>query len=711
MSRNKPLIIAAVSLAAVLILAVIGSALMDWDRLRPEAEAAASAALKRPVRINGPISVRLLPAPSAILSGLSSGDASARSLRVSLRLFPLLAGRREIEDLTLSGGLLGPLQDVEARITPSGLVRAQGRLSISASREASITFDGRVEGERLSGRLRLISGPMSAEGNLSVSAEEASLPDLVMILGQSKAVASLVASLGSTPKQIDISIKAETLDLDTLTPQPTQPIMSLPSAAPPPQPQPSAQIAPAAPATGTGLPSNITVNFDLTADALRWHGLALSKLQINALLDQGVITLGNASAILPGKEKLAISGTMAAQGKRLTLSPMAVALDDNRATGALSLNLATPLGITANLNTQGIDLGFDGTMEGNRATGTASLRAASFAQTVRRFSGHQPRGGGPLAITALMASETNAVTFDQIQAKLGETNLAGRGRLDLAARTFAADLTSPLLAISPFLAPESKPGGLSNWRLDHVSAQLVASDGAITVDRLTGRMLGGALIAAGKANSAGMAVSATLKGADVGGLGLGAGGVKATKGQMDGQIRLAARGHSQGELLSTLSGDGRIEVKDGLVEGFDLAAMDSQMRKLENIGSLLGLVQAGLSGGTSRFSSLSGSFKADHGVISSQDIILVADGGGADGSAVVNFPKDRIDARFAFRLATPGSPPLGLRLEGPLASPNKALDINALQRYLVEHGLGKAIKGKAGGLIESLLGVKRREKP
>lgn len=710
MSRNKPLIIAAVSLAAVLILAVIGPALMDWNRLRPEAEAAASAALKRPVRISGPISVRLLPTPSAILSGLSSGDASARSLRVSLRLFPLLAGRREIEDLTLSGGVLGPLQDVEAQITPSGLVRAQGRLGISASSEASITFDGRVEGERLSGRLRLISGPMSAEGNLSISAEEASLPDLVMILGQSKAVASLVASLGSTPKQIDISIKAETLDLDTLTPQPTQPITASPSAAPP-QPQPSAQIAPAAPGTGTGLPSNITVNFDLTADALRWHGLALSKLQINALLDQGIITVGNASAILPGKEKLAISGTMAVQGKHLTLSPMAVALDDNRATGALSLNLAAPLGITANLNTQGLDLGFDGTMEGNRATGTASLRAASFAQTVRRFSGHLPRGGGPLAITALMASETNAVTFDQIQAKLGETNLTGRGRLDLAARTFTADLTSPVLSIAPFLTAESKPGGLSNWRLDHVNAQLVASDSAVTVDRLTGRMLGGTLIAAGKANSAGIAVSAMLKGADVGGLGLGAGGVKATKGQMDGQIRLAARGHSQGELLSTLSGDGRIEVKDGLVEGFDLAAMDSQMRKLENIGSLLGLVQAGLSGGTSRFSSLSGNFKADHGVASSQDIILVADGGGADGTAMVNFPKDRIDARFAFRLATPGSPPLGLRLEGPLASPNKALDINALQRYLVEHGLGKAIKGKAGGLIESLLGVKRREKP
>ncbi len=710
MSRNKPLIIAAVSLAAVLILAVIGPALMDWDRLRPEAEAAASAALKRPVRISGPISVRLLPTPSAILSGLSSGDASARSLRVSLRLFPLLAGRREIEDLTLSGGLLGPLQDVEAQITPSGLVRAQGRLGISASSEARITFDGRVEGDRLSGRLRLISGPMSAEGNLSVSAEEASLPDLVMILGQSKAVASLVASLGSTPKQIDISIKAETLDLDTLTPQPTQPITALPSAAAP-QPQPSTQIAPAAPATGTGLPSGITVNFDLTADALRWHGLALSKLQINALLDQGVITLGNASAILPGQEKLTISGTMTAQGKRLLLSPMAVALGDNRATGELSLNLAAPLGITANLNTQGLDLGFDGTMEGNRATGTASLRAASFAQTVRRFSGHQPRGVGPLAITALMASETNAVTFDQIQAKLGETNLTGRGRLDLTARTFTADLTSPVLSIAPFLAAESKPGGLSNWRLDHVNAQLVASDGAITVDRLTGRVLGGAIIAAGKANSAGIAVSATLKGADVGGLGLGAGGVKATKGQMDGQIRLTAKGRSQAELLSALSGDGRIEVKDGLVEGFDLAAMDTQMRKLENIGSLLGLVQAGLSGGTSRFSSLSGSFKADHGVASSQDIILVADGGGADGTAVVNFPKDRIDARFAFRLATPGSPPLGLRLEGPLASPNKALDINALQRYLVEHGLGKAIKGKAGGLIESLLGVKRREKP
>jgi hypothetical protein len=128
------------------------------------------------------------------------------------------------------------------------------------------------------------------------------------------------------------------------------------------------------------------------------------------------------------------------------------------------------------------------------------------------------------------------------------------------------------------------------------------------------------------------------------------------------------------------------------------------------MGSLLGLVQAGLSGGSSKFSSLSASFRADRGVVTSRDIQLVAEGGGATGTAVVDLPKDTIDARFAFKLATPDSPPLGLRLEGKLGSPNKIIDINALQRYLVEHGLGKALREKGKGLIESLLGVKPREK-
>ena len=184
----------------------------------------------------------------------------------------------------------------------------------------------------------------------------------------------------------------------------------------------------------------------------------------------------------------------------------------------------------------------------------------------------------------------------------------------------------------------------------------------------------------------------------------------ATKGRLDGQARLAATGQGATQWLATLTGDGRIQVKDGVVEGFDLAAMDARMRRLENLGSLLGLVQAGLSSGSSRFSSLAASFRAERGVVTSRDIALEAEGGGATGTAVIDLPKDTIDARFAFKLATPDSPPLGLRLEGKLGAPNKIIDVNALQRYLVEHGLGKALKGKNGGLIETLLGVKPREK-
>jgi uncharacterized protein involved in outer membrane biogenesis len=228
----------------------------------------------------------------------------------------------------------------------------------------------------------------------------------------------------------------------------------------------------------------------------------------------------------------------------------------------------------------------------------------------------------------------------------------------------------------------------------------------MTLDRLSARLLGGELTGAMRANGGGVAANLAIRDADMGRLELGSGGIKATKGSLSGQVKLSGSPRQ----VASLTGDGHFQVKDGVVEGFDLAAMDAQMRRLDNIGSLLGLIQAGLSGGSSKFSSLSASFRAERGVVTSRDIQLVAEGGGATGTAVVDLPKDTIDARFAFKLSTPDSPPLGLRLEGKLGSPNKIIDINALQRYLVEHGLGKALKEKGKGLIESLLGVKPREK-
>ena len=70
--------------------------------------------------------------------------------------------------------------------------------------------------------------------------------------------------------------------------------------------------------------------------------------------------------------------------------------------------------------------------------------------------------------------------------------------------------------------------------------------------------------------------------------------------------------------------------------------------------------------------------------------------------ATFDLPRWSVESRIDIRVAGGTSPPLGLRFEGPMDAPRKIIDINALQRYLVERGLGSALKGKGG--LDALLG-------
>ena len=132
-----------------------------------------------------------------------------------------------------------------------------------------------------------------------------------------------------------------------------------------------------------------------------------------------------------------------------------------------------------------------------------------------------------------------------------------------------------------------------------------------------------------------------------------------------------------------------------MLDGFDLPAVNQQMGNLRNIGSVLGLVQAGLSRGRTPFSHLSGTFRADNGMVTSRDLKLEAEGGGANGEMQVSLPEWSTRTTIAFHLASAPRTPVGLRLEGPLENPRKVIDLNAIQQHMVTQGLGKALKPDA----------------
>jgi uncharacterized protein involved in outer membrane biogenesis len=230
-------------------------------------------------------------------------------------------------------------------------------------------------------------------------------------------------------------------------------------------------------------------------------------------------------------------------------------------------------------------------------------------------------------------------------------------------------------------------------RFDNAQFHLRLADGKAGLDQFACQLYGGALTASGRFDASGGAeLQAKLQHARAGEALMQLADLSLAEGSLDAEADLATSGLSVAEMIGRLGGSGRLAVTDGDLRGFDLKAADERLGHPDQ-SSLLSLFQAGLTGGHTRFSNLSGSFRVGNGIVASDDLSLAADGGSATGAAQVNLPGYALDAHFDFRLAdAPQAPPLVLRLNGSLDDPRKVLDINPLQHWLAERGQGRQRK-------------------
>lgn len=233
-------------------------------------------------------------------------------------------------------------------------------------------------------------------------------------------------------------------------------------------------------------------------------------------------------------------------------------------------------------------------------------------------------------------------------------------------------------------------------RLESPAIAISLAGGKATIDHLTANLYGGQIAATGAVSSGGDAtLSVHFDHAELKQALLGAADLDLVDGQLDVEADLTSAGHSLAEMVARLEGSGKIAGHDGTLRGFDLAAADQRLRN-SSPASLLTLVQAGLNGGETKFSSLTGDFHVVGGVVTTDDLDLVAEGGEVKGAGVVNLPGYTVDGRAAIHLAdAPDAPPLIMHLSGPLDAPRRILDINAIQNWLAERGAAKADQGAA----------------
>lgn len=447
------------------------------------------------------------------------------------------------------------------------------------------------------------------------------------------------------------------------------------------------------------------------------------------------------------------------------------------ASGTLTGDLGQ-LALDARAEANGLDVTARGAVAPQHTDVTLQARHANAAQVIRLFSpDYRPKGTlGAFALDAKVAGDMNALTLSGVSLAAGPARLTGQGRVELAGKPrITAELTGNALALDPFLAaertglllpggprmpPSAQPGtapvlpaaaqpgavgagaspfstepldlsalqsldaqisvkaesvSAKGWKLDQPVAQFAVQDGTATIDRLTGKLLGGDMALNARLTSGAvpaLAGQVTITGADLGAAQLAMGPVTVTQGRMDASAKLTTSGRSTQDMASKLNGDGKLLVKNGVLDGFDLPAVNQRLGNIENVGSLLGVVQAGLSGGKTPFAQLAGTFRADNGVVVTRDLKLDAQGGGATAESTVDLPRWATNTIITVHLENAAQTPLLVRFEGPLDNPRKIVDANAIQQFLVSKGLGRALKNKdVGSALQGILGKGGNQPP
>lgn len=174
-----------IAIILALVAALVGPHFVDWAQYRPELEAQASRILGSPVRILGPIDVRILPTPSFSAGGIEIGargqesPVKARDLSVELALGPLLHGVWQAADARVAGLELRLGLDQNGKVDwPGGLGRldpesvsiqqltiADGRAILADAASGARTVVDRISFE---GDVRSLSGPIKGDGSFSL---------------------------------------------------------------------------------------------------------------------------------------------------------------------------------------------------------------------------------------------------------------------------------------------------------------------------------------------------------------------------------------------------------------------------------------------------------------------------------------------------------------------------------------------------------------
>lgn len=264
-----------------------------------------------------------------------------------------------------------------------------------------------------------------------------------------------------------------------------------------------------------------------------------------------------------------------------------------------------------------------------------------------------------------------------------------------------------------------------NWVLSDAALGAILKDGTLTIGKMDAGVYGGTMGLTATVKSAAQdrapidfTVKSSFKNVALEPLASSFSGAKVIKARGNVSLDLDAQssGISPAALISALRGQGDINGKNIVIEGFDLAAMSrSLVSTTKVIDNIAGLADASFSGGETAFDTLSGPFTIAEGVINFDNLKMEGPTANITNKGQISLPRWVIDMNSSIDLATPeDAPNLDIRFQGPLDNPGNTFAGKAMESYVqtrVNQKLQKVIGEKLGdknpelnNLLNSVLG-------
>jgi hypothetical protein len=399
----------------------------------------------------------------------------------------------------------------------------------------------------------------------------------------------------------------------------------------------------------------------------------------------------------------------------LWMGPVMLAATASGPPSALALGMKLDLG-DARLDTQPVVDLTSGAWQGPaslRHPGAARLLGMLGLLTPPQMPGASDwLGEGSLSLTGRFSHAPGPEPWGKLEAddfELTAGTLRARGHLALDGRQVDGAIEADALPLPLPDAASQTPlpvAALHGWGgtvqlkaaqivagpldvLDHAALTVTLAGNVLTAANVTGQIAGGTLTGSASLN-AGIAppvltASATLRDAAVQDAADDA-PIALLSGRLGGSANIVASGYSPAAMLATLSGSLHATAHDGALAGFDLfgaahaiGAADGQATTVTEQA-----LRAALERGTTSFDTLDVSGEAAHGLLSLTDARLQGPAGSAQAQGSIGLTDGTMDVQVALTPSVPGSPGVGLRLDGLLTSPTHQPELAAASRWLAE---------------------------